>query len=168
MILSRFKRLRERKWLKHRRGLSFVELIVSFLIVTITSVAVTSGIYFAHGQLRRERNKTRAVQLLKSEAEYWLARIHSAYPSPHEERVRAPREVLVYDNPVGENIIGSISHTGFVGRDDPETALDPDYYELRFEIRYIEPPIEPVWITPDAKPKEVVLDLVCPMILSAT
>jgi len=142
-----------------------VELMVGFLIVSIASVAITSGIYIAHGLLIRERHKELAIQLLKGEMSYWLGRIHVSFPSPNEMVQRERRQVTLGHDQAGNPLNGIITRYPIQVIDDPDTKAQPDWFEIKVDIEYTENALEPPFVH-QAHTKPVHLELICPMILS--
>lgn len=152
--------------LKSRRGgVTFVELMVGFLIVAITAVAVTSGFYVAHGTLIRERNKMRAVHLLKGELNYWVGRIHSSFPTLEERNGIRRRRVVIARDANGVAITGDLVRHEIKVINNPDTKVEPDWWEIKVSIDYDEPPLEPSFVR-NAEKKPVHMELVCPMILA--
>ena len=154
--------------LKHRQGgVTFVELMVGFLIVSIASVSVTSGIYVAHGLLIRERNKGLAIQLMKGEMSYWLGRVHVSFPSQLERIQRMRRPVTISRDNAGNPLEGTITREPIREIKLPDTKTESDWFEIKVSIDYIEDSLEPPFAR-QSHPKPVHLELVCPMILAAS
>jgi len=156
------KRLKRRKrsgpgaLMKHRAGgLNFFELIIGTLIITVTSVAVASSFYSAYNHMTRQRWRMKANQLLKAEAEFWLGRVHSAFPSVYELQHPIP-------NPEGPFMLdpyrkGNQLDRGATGEggipcetgllrirpvDKMDTLAKPDWFEIQVYARYTEPPLD--------------------------
>jgi hypothetical protein len=131
---------------KRPGGLNLFELAISILIISITSVAVASSFYTAYNQLTRQRWRKTANQLLKAEAEFWMGRVHSQFPSPYElqHRIPNPQNPIVLDSrtPQGRNVTVNLYLDGIRNIDKFETEANPDYYEITVVAEYTEPPLD--------------------------
>lgn len=154
---------------RRRGGLNFFELVISMLIIAVTSVAVASSFYTAYGELNRQRRSNYANQLLKSEAEYWKGRIHSAFPTAYEmaHHIPNPNNPIPLDKftPAGRTVLAEVKRAPVVRVDKFETPVRPDWYEIRVYIRYLEPTFESTG--EPRRYKEVVKELVVPFIQSS-
>ncbi len=159
------KKILNRLLRKRPGGLNFFELVISLIIIAVTSVAVASSFYTAYNQLNRQRWKKKAVQLLKAEADFWMGRVHSQFPSPFELQHPIPNP----DNPIqldpntpqGRSVLAELYLLDITGIDMTNTEAFPDWYEIRVSATYEEPALEI-----GGQPKQVSLQLVVPFIRS--
>ncbi len=139
--------------LRHRRGgINFIELMVSILVITIASVAFAHSFFVASFEMDKQRRRMEAVQLAKSEAQFWVGRIHTSFPSPfdidqwHEHPgnplylgqegvVRRPN-VRRVTSP--EYVEVSVNRSPIRTVDLFDTSTRADFYEFTITVDYIE------------------------------
>ncbi len=170
-LLSRLKRygpaLRRR-----RGGINFIELMVAIVVIAIASCAFAQGFFTAFHELEKQRHRMEAVQLLKAEAQFWVGRIHTAFPSAYEmdqwhEHPNNP-VILGAEGVVTRPRARRFSGAGFIDADikrSPirvvnlfDTAIEEDFYEFTVTIDYEE--------THGTSPEYVHMELDVPIIRS--
>lgn len=69
------------KILKNERGgITFVEVLVTFVIIVTAAIAAAHSMYVGTRALRVDMHKQQVLQLVEREIEYWIGRIYTGNP----------------------------------------------------------------------------------------
>lgn len=60
-----------------RGGITFVEVLVTFVIVVAAVIATTYAMYFGNRALKVDMHKQQVLQLVEQELEYWIGRMYT-------------------------------------------------------------------------------------------
>jgi hypothetical protein len=63
-----------------RGGITFIEVLVTFIMVTAAVIATAHAMYVGSRALRVDMHKQQVLQLVEQEMEYWIARIYLGNP----------------------------------------------------------------------------------------
>gem|GEM_PF-2408254 len=61
-------------------GLTFIEVIVTFMMVSAAIVATTYSLFFGHRELTVDMHKQQILRIVQQETEYWVGRIYVGTP----------------------------------------------------------------------------------------
>ena len=129
--------------LKHRRGMTLIELLVALIVMATAAVGTAVAFYTAHGQLQRQRHSMRVNQILREHAEQYQGTIHASLINiDFMTQYTRWHEYLVDSKGVGsrDDVYCRVRREPLEPVDLIETIDNPDYYMAHIILEY---PINP-------------------------
>ena len=121
-------------------GITFLDVLVTFVMIAVATVVVTHSLYFGNRMLDVDMHKQQALRIVQQELEYWIGRLYMGSPGDPSEFEMAPKinyksVVLEKDTPP---IIVQLSRDQILPVVDPNTAAIA-YWKVTIWAEWEEP-----------------------------
>ncbi len=72
-------------------GITFLEVLVTFIMIAVATVVVGHSLYFGNRMLDVDMHKQQALRIVQQELEYWIGRLYMGSPGDPSEFEMAPK-----------------------------------------------------------------------------
>jgi len=124
-----------------RGGITFIEVLVTFVIIAAAAIATAHSMYVGTRALRVDMHKQQVLQLVEREMEYWIGRIYTGNPpvdpnpaelagNPNQQHYR----LFYLDEGEGYQATVKMFHDPIIKRYDPALIGPNGQVELEYWV----------------------------------